>query len=342
MSLSKKIYYSVSSLLPTGLVKTIAPSTTLLPYHHLVSDQEVLHVKHLYSYKNAQQFTDDLDLLLKHFKPVSVADIVHAVKTGSPLPPSSFLLTFDDGFREVHEIVAPILLQKGIPAIFFINPAFIDNKELFYRSKISLLIEEAMKLAEKDIDWVKLSQLCHNNLTQTKKGLIQYIKSITNLNKEVLDKLAEIFHISFTNYLQTVKPFLSAEQVNDLSSQGFSIGAHSWDHPYYHLLSAEEKIKQTISSGTYITGQFNQPYKLFSFPHDDTSLSQPFFNQLKEQWDADILFGIQNQKMELQNKMLHRFNAERPNLPMSKQVNGLLLLMLLQKLTGKNKIIRAL
>jgi peptidoglycan/xylan/chitin deacetylase (PgdA/CDA1 family) len=342
MSLFKKIYYATSSLLPTNFVKAIAPSTTLLPYHHLVSDDEVLHVKHLYPHKNVQEFTDDLDYLLKHLKPAAVSDLVDALNTGRALPKNSFLLTFDDGFREAHDIIAPILLQKGVPAIFFINPAFIDNKELFYRSKISLLVEEVLKLKEKVIDSTKVIQVCGSDAIQTKDQLISFIRSVTNLNKEVLDSLADIFSISFADYLQTVKPFLTTTQVNNLSKQGFSIGAHSWDHPYYHLLSAEEKIKQTVSSGTYVTEQFRQPYKLFSFPHYDTSLSQSFFDQLKKEWNADILFGIQNQKLELQNKMLHRFNAERPYLPMSKQLNGVLLLLLQQRLTGKNKVERKL
>ncbi len=340
MKLSKKIYYSISSLLPTRFVQAIAPSTTLLPYHHLVSDEEVLHVKHLYAYKNVKQFTADLDYLLKHLKPASVTDLVEAVKTGRSLPSNSFLLTFDDGFREVYNVIAPILFNKGVPAIFFINPAFIDNKELFYRSKISLLIEEVLNLNEKNTDWNKVTMVCGNSTIQSKNQLIAFIRSVTNVNKEILDKLAELFHVSFAVYLETVKPFLSTAQINDLNNQGFSFGAHSWDHPYYHLLSTEDKIKQTVTSGKYVTSQFNQPYKLFSFPHYDTSLTQLFFNELKNQWNADILFGIQNQKLEQQNKMLHRFNAERPDLPMKNQLNGVLLLMLLQQLTGKNKVER--
>jgi hypothetical protein len=54
----------------------------------------------------------------------------------------------------------------------------------------------------------------------------------------------------------------------------------------------------------------------------------------------DLFFGTQNQDEEMNNKMLHRFNAERPDLPMSKQLNGLLLWMLARRLMGRNKIKR--
>ena len=49
MKRSKKLYYSVCSLLPTGILKKIAPADIILPYHHLVSDEDVLHIKHLFT-----------------------------------------------------------------------------------------------------------------------------------------------------------------------------------------------------------------------------------------------------------------------------------------------------
>lgn len=322
------------------MVQKISPSSTLLPYHHLVSDKDVLHIKHLYSYKNVKQFTDDLDFLLKHTRPVSVDELVDAVKLQSQLPKNSFLLSFDDGFSEIYNVIAPILLRKGIPAVFFINPAFIDNKELFYRCKISLLIEHILKSTEVSFKWDQLAEVCGNKQINTKGHLIQYIKTVTNLNKEKLDSIAELLWLSFSDYLKEVQPFLTTSQIETLSAQGFSIGAHSWDHPYYNLISDEEKISQTILSGNFVTEHFHQSYKLFSFPHSDASLSQLFLDSLIETWQPDLLFGIQNQKNELNNRMLHRFNAERPELPMKKQLNGILLFTLLQQITGKNKVLR--
>lgn len=341
MKLFKNIYYSFSSLFPTGLLQKISPSSTLFPYHHLVSDEDVLHIKHLYSYKNVKQFTDDLDFLLKHTKPVSVDDLVAAVKAGNMLPKNSFLLSFDDGFSEVYSIIAPILLKKGVPSVFFINPAFVDNKELFYRCKISLLIEQVLKSDQEKFNWGHLSAACNKPIA-TKEQLIQFIKSVTNLNKEKLDAIADQLQFSFTGYLKKVQPFLTTSQIENLSDQGFSIGAHSWDHPYYRLISHEEKLSQTISSGNFISEIFQQQYKLFSFPHSDAPLSQTFLDCLIETWQPDLLFGIQNQKYELNNRMLHRFNAERPELSMEKQLNGILLFTLLQQIAGKNKVLRTL
>ena len=69
-------------------------------------------------------------------------DVIAWVRGETILPPNSFLLTFDDGFREIYDIIAPILLDKGIPATFFISSGFLDNRELCYQHKASLLVEK--------------------------------------------------------------------------------------------------------------------------------------------------------------------------------------------------------
>ena len=73
----------------------------------------------------------------------------------------------------------------------------------------------------------------------------------------------------------------------------------------------------------------------------DTEVTQDFFDEMALEYPAiDAFFGVQNQKSELQNKMLHRFNAERPQVAMKKQLNGILMLIFLQRLFKKQFVNR--
>lgn len=338
MSLVKRLYYKASSLLPTLLFQQLSSVRTLFPYHHLVSDDEVLHIKNLYPYKGVQQFKGDIDFLLKHFKPVSPEEIADKIRSGSQLPSRSFLLTFDDGFKEVYEVIAPILYQKGIPAVFFVNPAFVDNKELFYRCKISLVIEE---LSSNGKALAIATDIFKKDISD-RNILIEELKKINQDNKFILDKFAEELNYSFDNYLIQCRPFLTTEQIVQLKTKGFSIGAHSWDHPYYELLNLEEQLQQTVTSIKYVQENFSLSHNYFSFPHTDAVLQQLFFDELKRlSVPIDLLFGIQNQKEETQNKIIHRFNAERPEIKIKEQINGILFYCMLQKALGKHKIHRA-
>ncbi len=332
----KSIFYTASSLLPVSLCKKLAPPVTLLPYHHTVSNQALPHIQYLYGYKNERQFSNDLDFLLRHFKPVTVTDIVACMERNNALPANAFLLSFDDGFREVHDVIAPILSAKGVPAVFFINPAFIDNKELFYRCKISLLIGAVQN--EKNNSALLGELAAGIGSTSSVEAIGAALKNIARADSNVLDLFAQKLGLSFSDYLQTVQPFLTTGQLHTLSSSGFTIGAHSWDHPYYDALTEQEQLAQTVSSCDYIKAFNPGGPVVFSFPHTDRNIKQSFFDTVTN--GADLLFGIQNQKQELNNKMLHRFNAERPQLPLSKQVNGVLLYLFLQKLFSKQNVIR--
>lgn len=338
MNILKTSYYTACSLLPMALLKTIGPQTTLFPYHHTVSNGFLPHIKHLYNYKNEKQFSADLDFLLKHYRPVTLTDMMAFVRQHSALPKRSFLLSFDDGYREVHDIIAPILEKKGIPACFFINPAFIDNNELFYRCKISLLIDELLKNKDND----SFLHVYNGLLGTEKKSLketIFFLKSINTANAFLLDKIAEKTGFSFDSFLKTTQPFLTREQLKSLHDRGFTIGAHSINHPYFQQISITEQINQVTGSCRFVNELLHINDCCFSFPHSDKGLLQALFNELGT-LNIPFLFGVQNQKMELENKMLHRFNAERPEINFISQVKGIMLMIWLRNLTGRNNVKR--
>ncbi|WP_343674589.1 polysaccharide deacetylase family protein [Chitinophaga sp.] len=337
MSLVKNAFYSAAQLFPLAVLKQRRPDSLLLPYHHLVSDTPVPHIKHLYPWKGTRAFEKDLDYLLRRFTPITLQDIIQSLRTGQALPAGSFLLTFDDGLREIKEIIAPMLLRKGAPAAFFLNSAFLDNKNLFYKFKLSLIIEN---LQTKNHSKATLDQL-YTCLQTDEASLIPAIKKITYSNKGQADEVAGILGLSFAQYLTEVKPFLTLEEVGTLVQQGFAIGGHSIDHPYYSQLTLDEQLFQTRQSVDFLVQHFNLNYRAFAFPHTDAGVSRIFFNTLLEGPDPiDVIFGTGNHKKDFNPKILHRFNCERPSVSINAAVKGILLLNKIQQITNKDQISR--
>lgn len=337
MSIGKDLFLKTADLLPLSFLKKISVANTLLPYHHTVSNKFLPHIGHLYPYKNEAQFVKDLLYLKKNFEPIQPDELLSFIDKNNCLPKNKFLLSFDDGFREVQDVVAPILKQHNLPALIFINPAFIGNGEMFYRNKLSLLIEEVLKYKNDRKILNAAASLLKTTTTEVKEIVLQ----LKNIRKEtgIIDELSAVLNFSFSNYLNTHQPYLNLNQLHNLKEQGFIIGGHSYSHPYYSQLSLEDQLKETNSSCDFVQNKGLCNKRYFSFPHSDEGLSQNLFTELKK--NTDLLFGIQNQKIELENKMLHRFNAERPNLPLEKQVKGVLLYSWANEKLGKNKIIRS-
>lgn len=341
MSIAKKIYYQTVQLANLSLLKKIYPGRLLLPYHHLVSDAAVPHIRHLYPYKGVAAFKKDLDYLLKHFNPVTLQTVITCLRTQTPVPPNSFLLTFDDGLREVADVIAPLLFQKGVPAVFFLNSAFLDNQSLFYKFKVSLLIEALQQQEHTPATLDALAKVLQCP-APSKQELTTAIKRITYTSREITTALADILGISFQEYLEKQKPFLDSGQVKTLIDQGFAIGGHSIDHPYYEALPLEEMLTQTRGSVDFLVNKFGLSYKAFAFPHTDAGIPKAFFDQLLggSSPDLDIIFGTNNHREDIYPQIFHRFNCERPGINIEAAVKGIMLYNYLHKKKGTAAIQR--
>jgi len=307
----------------------------IYPFYHAVSDEEIIHIKHLYKVRTVKEFERDLDFLLKCYTPVDF----HTLKTNSSTKENTFLLSFDDGLREFYEVIAPVLLRKGIPAVCFLNSGFIDNKDLFFRYKTSLLLEKLIN--------GKISDNLHKEIARwfESKGLksdYQSLLSINYLNKNCLDELAKILEIDFQIYLQKVQPYLTSEQIQNLITQGFDFGAHSIDHPQFSDLSEAKQLEQTRQSIQAVTEKFHLNYKTFSFPFTDYGVSLNFFHTVfdKDNPLADITFGCAGLKKDSCPKNLQRIPIEIDDFSAREVVYGEYLYYLCKYLFNKNTINR--
>jgi peptidoglycan/xylan/chitin deacetylase (PgdA/CDA1 family) len=68
-----------------------------------------------------ERFAELIDrLVTAGFAGRPIGEIVDAVESGSP-PAYRFGLTFDDGYRSLHEHALPLLAARGVPATVFVN-----------------------------------------------------------------------------------------------------------------------------------------------------------------------------------------------------------------------------
>jgi len=253
---------------PFSLLKSGKSLPVLLPFYHLVSDQD-LPFRTNYDYPSTTQFEADLDFLLKHFKPISLRDLLQ----GRDLS-KSFHLSFDDGLKECYEVIAPILKKKGIPATFFINPSFVDNKDLFHRYKASEIIAT---LKAKNINI---------SLQRTYADLAS------------LDEMAEEIGLQWESFLEEKEPYMTLEQITRLQADGFTIGSHSMDHPEFELLDEETQLEEIRESMEWVNRKFQPEIKAFAFPFTDFGVSDAVFEACYREQIFDISFGTAGLKKD--------------------------------------------
>jgi len=295
--------------LPQAAVTRIAGRTLVAPCYHMVTDESPVHTRHLYTKRGVAEFEKDLDYLLKSFTPLSVEEIGRLSAKDLPLPDNSFFLSFDDGFREMSDIVAPLCLRKGVPATFFLTTAFLDNRVLGSRHKASLLIEfcerrgiglesPALKLLAKEAGFERFS------------GVRETFLSISHAQTHLLDDCALGLGVDFSEYLLTSRPYLTLDQVAGLLREGFSIGGHSIDHPRYGDLTLEEQLYQTVECMRYLTDHFPVPLKAFAFPFVSDGVDDRFFEEVFTKNIVDLVFCIGRMPTNPRHRAFQRFGVE--------------------------------
>ncbi len=318
-----KILSSFSIFIPVKVLIKLSGKNVIFPFYHIVSDNPPAHIKHLYPVRSIKQFEKDLDFLQKYF-------------SATTFPPETnkkgFVLSFDDGLSEVYDIVAPILRKRNIPAIFFLNSAFIDNKDLFFKCKISLVIDKIAKDG--------LSPEISHLLNCKKRNCIKKILSLKFKDENIINKAAEISGINFKKYLETEKPYLSSSQAEELISQGFKAGAHSINHPLFSEISEKEQTRQTEESINFIRDRFNVKDKLFAFPFTDNGVKNTFFEKIFERNTTDFTFGTAGIKDDYTAGNIQRIPVEKYGLSAKRHIKTEYLLYLIKKLAGKEIVKR--
>ena len=324
----------LAPILPLGYLENQIRPPVIIPYYHIVSDERVEHVIHLFSYRTTEQFKADLEFFLKNYQPVGLEDLLSAVATGRRLKERAFLLSVDDGFRETHDIMAPILKSKGVPAVFFITTAFLDNKTLGHRHKASILAEHFARLKNRPPIAEKLAEVlkCHDS---SHPGIIKAIMSRDNMGRETLDNMASVLEVDFESYLSGVQPYLTTSQVRSLIQDGFHIGAHSVDHFHYGTLTPGEQLAQTSDSVTFIRQKFGLNYSLFAFPYSDSGVHASLFEALGG--EIDVFFGTSAFRRDRIKKLVQRFWMEDTSDSAEKILKSLYVRNKVREFAGLNK-----
>lgn len=296
----------------------------ILPFYHTVLKSNKPHLSEIGYYREYNLFKEDILFFTKNYQSIPISKIDFANY-------NSFHLTFDDGLSEVYSEVAPLLFDNKIHATFFINSDFIDNKNLFYRHKISIILTQ-LKNSKTDLD--KISNYL-NVETQQIYSKINSIKDVFLINA-----IAEILRIDFSQYLFDFKPYLTTLELKDLMKMGFQIGNHSKNHPNFKNIDIFEQKMQVFDCNLFLKNELNIIDYYFSFPFGDQNIENDFFQSMYSELNILNSFGVSGLKNDGFSKHKHRILMENNELSAIQIIKYEYLYFMCKSFFGKNYIKR--
>lgn len=263
------------------MLQALVPRDVIGFCYHTVSDRPLSHVQSLYRCKSVAQFKRDLEFLQRSYRVVGYDDLERTRSAPDAKKPS-VVVTFDDGLVECHDVVRPVLLEYGVPAIFFVTADFLDNRRLFYRQKIALCIESYSRLSAADASKVRqdVAPLFGAALGDTPQ-LLARLHAASFTEEPAIDATCSRLGIDTDEFLRTVRPYLTGAQVRALASDGFTIGAHGMSHRLMGTMTEAEARADIIAACDSVSTLVPAAPVPFAFPFNGRGVSREMLRALR-------------------------------------------------------------
>ncbi len=315
---------NISNNISINAYAHITKQKKILPFYHSVTNTPKAHLKHLNFYRTEDAFKNDMTFFLNHYRSVPIKEI----KKSDDMV---FHLSFDDGLSEVYDIIIPLLKDKKTNASFFINTDFIDNKNMFCRHRISLIID-SIKKSNYNLNKITDFLSCENNFIY---------KKIDELTSEVeIKKIERLLKIDIKQYLNDFKPYLTKKQLLEIKKMGFTIGNHSKNHPNFKDISLVEQKEQILKVDAYLKEELSVKDLYFSFPFGDENIKNEFFEFIYTYEKIIYSFGISGLKIDEYCNHLHRIPMEYDRFSAKQIIKFEYFYFILKSILNKNKIKR--
>jgi peptidoglycan/xylan/chitin deacetylase (PgdA/CDA1 family) len=204
-----------------------------------------------------------LDYVEEHFNVIPLDDAVDLLSAGK-LPPASACLTFDDGYNGWAEHVMPALLERNLHATFFVTTGQFSGKPMWHErveQAMSLLPLGRLKLFDAELEALDIAD--ETTRLQGLRRIEQYLKYLPLARRELLIERLE----ERVKARPEALSLMLADDVRTLHAKGFSIGAHTVNHPILTLCSEEEARREIGAAREELSALTGAPITGFAYPN---------------------------------------------------------------------------
>ena len=257
---------------------------------HDVADTESVFTKGLGGTIRPEKFEAALRFLNRHYNPVSLQQVLASFE-GQPLPTRPVLVTFDDAYKSVAEIAAPLCSKYCVPAVFFVNASNLDNRQLALDNLVCYVANicglGTINAAIRCVEGTRNYEV--GSLMQVFSDFLPRIPF--TVRESFRRALVELAQIDEEQLAATANLYLSSEQLRSLSAFDIEIGDHTYTHVHCRSLVAAELAEELRKNKTVLESATATRVRSFSIPYGSSEdLTDHLLSHLqKEGYEAIFL-----------------------------------------------------
>ncbi|MEX0918344.1 MAG: polysaccharide deacetylase family protein [Candidatus Paceibacterota bacterium] len=208
-----------------------------------------------------KDFYFQIEKITSYYSVIPLEKLVENLTNLSVLPKNPCVLTFDDGFHEMHSIVFPILKKFNITATFFVSGDHIaGTNQVRWLDLYYYLVNE---ISERNTSNSIIRNI-HPDLQESNDvniALKQILRKLPLEEKyQLLLKIENELELQVDIQLLNKSLYLSLNQIKEMSKSGMFFGAHSMTHQVMANLDSDTalyEVRESLQKIRKITRQNN-------------------------------------------------------------------------------------
>lgn len=255
--------YALLNRMPKSVGR--ARGLRILVYHGICDEQPW---RFNARYLSLKQFEEHLQLISRHYHPVSLKDVLSGNLSVDKL---NVLLTFDDGLKNNFTHAFPLLKKYKVPAVFFVTAAASTSQPFLFNDLTDvapLLISGSINIEGEHFQRKKIFL---NQRLVNKDGiqLAHYFhKASQGTRARVLETLLKNIPESQLAKHTLYYELMNEAELREISNHpDYEIGAHGFYHTDLSTLSEQELNEELQRSQQYLKHVLGKDIRSIAFPY---------------------------------------------------------------------------
>lgn len=235
---------------------------TTLIFHRVLPVPDPLFPEEMH----ARRFDEICRWLASTFHVLPLDEAARRLQTGS-LPARALSITFDDGYRDNHDVAMPILQRHGLSATFFIATGFLDGGRMWNDTIIESVrgtSADRLDLSDLGVEGLAVYGLPgpaeRRAAAEDIIGRVKYLPVDERL--DVVGRIAAAAEVVLPDDLM-----MSSGQVRAMHLGGMQIGAHTVTHPILATLPLEGQAQEMAASRAKLQQAIGAPVTMLAYPN---------------------------------------------------------------------------
>jgi peptidoglycan/xylan/chitin deacetylase (PgdA/CDA1 family) len=222
-----------------------------------------------------ESFADQVADLARHYRPVSMAEILDALDQPDRLPPRAAHVTFDDAYEDFATHAWPILRAAGVPATLFVPTAYPDAHDArFWWDRLWHAVSSTTRdtVQIRPFGRLRLGDLASRRAVMRTMQASIKARSHDEAMSDVERLIGELRDTAESTPTPPASAVLGWDALRRLAADGVTLAPHTRNHPLLTRVSLDRAVAEIAGARADLEREVGPTPAVLAYPsgaHDD-------------------------------------------------------------------------